>query len=257
MLGITDKAISKWERGIACPDISLLPKLSVILDTDIDSLLYGLPNLHNQRWKGVLVTDDESAVEVYGKPLVYFLLSNYLLVGIKDILVVGVGCEKLLKDGSQWGVNFTYDNCELGKALLSHPSYLENSTMLVYGNHLLYGAGLTRRYQALMSNEDGATNIVSFSGECVPITLCTSNGWKDVYSAIEKWRNGCDARKSFYKVFLQERKLDRGTVFLPITTIDEHLEAARFMQFIKNTQRDSISDLHEIAISRGLISENN
>jgi transcriptional regulator with XRE-family HTH domain len=40
-LGITDKAVSKWERGLSCPDISLLPKLSQILGVTIGELVKG------------------------------------------------------------------------------------------------------------------------------------------------------------------------------------------------------------------------
>ena len=40
-LEITDRAISKWERGINCPDISLLKDLCKILETDINELLSG------------------------------------------------------------------------------------------------------------------------------------------------------------------------------------------------------------------------
>ncbi|MBQ3598787.1 MAG: helix-turn-helix transcriptional regulator [Clostridia bacterium] len=38
-LNITDKAVSKWERNVACPDISLLPKLSEILGVSVNDLL--------------------------------------------------------------------------------------------------------------------------------------------------------------------------------------------------------------------------
>ena len=34
-LGVTDKAVSKWERGLGCPDISFLPRLSQILGVDL------------------------------------------------------------------------------------------------------------------------------------------------------------------------------------------------------------------------------
>ena len=36
VLHVTDKAISKWERGICLPDVTLLPKLSLLLDVDLD-----------------------------------------------------------------------------------------------------------------------------------------------------------------------------------------------------------------------------
>ena len=39
-LHITDKAVSKWERDLALPDMALLPKLSLLLDTDVEILLH-------------------------------------------------------------------------------------------------------------------------------------------------------------------------------------------------------------------------
>ncbi|MEF9951040.1 MAG: helix-turn-helix domain-containing protein [Clostridium sp.] len=41
LMNISDKAISKWERGLGCPDISLLPQLCSILDISIESILQG------------------------------------------------------------------------------------------------------------------------------------------------------------------------------------------------------------------------
>ncbi len=40
-LGVTDKAVSKWERGLSCPDISLLSKLSTVLGITTTELLNG------------------------------------------------------------------------------------------------------------------------------------------------------------------------------------------------------------------------
>lgn len=40
-MNISDKAISKWERGFGCPDISFLPDLSKIFDVDLEKLLSG------------------------------------------------------------------------------------------------------------------------------------------------------------------------------------------------------------------------
>ena len=53
-LGVTDKAVSRWERGQGVPDISLLSKLSIILDTDIESILEGNLMQVELKWKGIL-----------------------------------------------------------------------------------------------------------------------------------------------------------------------------------------------------------
>ena len=40
-LAVSDKAISKWERGLGCPDVSLLGDLSKILGVELEKLLLG------------------------------------------------------------------------------------------------------------------------------------------------------------------------------------------------------------------------
>jgi len=38
-MGVTDKAVSKWERNLSCPDISTIPRLAEALDTTVERLL--------------------------------------------------------------------------------------------------------------------------------------------------------------------------------------------------------------------------
>ncbi len=40
-MGVTPQAVSKWERGLTCPDLVCLDDLADLLGTDIDSLLRG------------------------------------------------------------------------------------------------------------------------------------------------------------------------------------------------------------------------
>lgn len=41
LINVSDKAVSKWERGLGCPDVSLLSTLSEMLEVNIDRLLEG------------------------------------------------------------------------------------------------------------------------------------------------------------------------------------------------------------------------
>ena len=42
-LNITDKAVSKWERGVACPDTAAIPQLAQILGISIEELMTSKP----------------------------------------------------------------------------------------------------------------------------------------------------------------------------------------------------------------------
>lgn len=40
-LGVSDKAVSKWERGLGCPEISLLPQIAAVFGVDLEKMLTG------------------------------------------------------------------------------------------------------------------------------------------------------------------------------------------------------------------------
>ena len=50
-MGVTDKAVSKWERDLSCPDISSLPKLAEILGMSVDELMQVKHNSENREPK--------------------------------------------------------------------------------------------------------------------------------------------------------------------------------------------------------------
>jgi len=47
-VGVGDKAVSKWERGLGCPDVSLLPELSLVLGVGLEALLSGELDANDQ-----------------------------------------------------------------------------------------------------------------------------------------------------------------------------------------------------------------
>ena len=153
-IGISDKAVSKWERGISLPDIALLRKLSILLDTDTDSLLAGDVIHHDRRWGGLLVIDENpyginAETMIYDKPLVYFLLGYFMLVGIKSIRIK---CDasskefilKKLGSGKRFGIDITFDEGH------EKPS----NYMVVLGRSILYGVDQTRFFQRAMVHPD-------------------------------------------------------------------------------------------------------
>lgn len=50
-MGVTDKAVSKWERDLSCPDISSVPKLAEILGISVDDLMQGKTETKEQGTK--------------------------------------------------------------------------------------------------------------------------------------------------------------------------------------------------------------
>lgn len=169
-IGISDKAVSKWERGLSLPDVGYLRKLSILLDTDTDSLLSGDVVHHDNGWKGILILNENpygigAGTVIYDKPLVYFLLSYFLLVGIREIQVFcteeeKVFFEKLLGDGSEYGIRLSVT---AGSLCLETVSEYESdgNIMMVYGKCLLYGVDQTRFFQRAMVDRDRLTMMVS------------------------------------------------------------------------------------------------
>ncbi len=52
MMNVTDKAVSKWERDISCPDISSIPRLAQILGVSVDELMQS-KSLQNEKKEGI------------------------------------------------------------------------------------------------------------------------------------------------------------------------------------------------------------
>lgn len=116
-IGISDKAVSKWERGQGLPEIGYLRKLSILLDTDSDSLLAGDVAHHKSDWTGIIVLDENPygigvRTMIYDKPIINYLLSYFILVGIRILYIACTGTDaeyisNVLGRGEEYGIQIT------------------------------------------------------------------------------------------------------------------------------------------------------
>ena len=108
------------------------------------------------------MTVSKQLLPVYDKPMVYHPLSVLMLAGIRDILIISTPedlphFEKLLKDGSQYGVNFSYKEQPipngLAQAFVLGADFIgKESAALILGDNIFYGTGFSSMMQNSIKN---------------------------------------------------------------------------------------------------------
>jgi glucose-1-phosphate thymidylyltransferase len=104
---------------------------------------------------------------VYDKPMIYYPLSTLMLGGMRDILVISTPddtpkFEKLLRDGSQWGLNIEYavqDRPEgIAQAFIIAKEFLSGQpSALILGDNIFYGQGITGLMARANARSSGAS----------------------------------------------------------------------------------------------------
>jgi glucose-1-phosphate thymidylyltransferase len=106
-------------------------------------------------------------IPVYDKPMIYYPLSVLMLAGIREVLIINTPHEseqfqRLMADGSQWGMRFTYATQPhpegIAQAFLIGEEFLAGSpSAMILGDNIFYGEGLRATVQRASAIEDGAT----------------------------------------------------------------------------------------------------
>lgn len=111
---------------------------------------------------------------IYDKPMVYYPISALMLAGIRDILIISTpqdlpGFQRLLGDGSDYGVNFQYAEQPspdgLAQAFIIGRDFIgDDSACLVLGDNIFHGAGFTGMLQEAVrtAEEDNKATVFGY-----------------------------------------------------------------------------------------------
>lgn len=234
---------------------------------------------------------NKQLLPVYDKPLIYYPLSCLMLAGIRDILIITTPFDvdqykRLLQDGRQWGINFTYATQEkpegLAQAFIIGESFIGKSTCaLVLGDNIYYAHHLSDMLKEANRINQGAViftypvdnpqayGVVEFDHHKKPIRIiekpkhppsnCAVTGLyfydnqvvdiaKDVRpSARGELEITCINQYYLDMNQLTVMDLGRGSAWLDSGTHDALLQASQFIETIEKRQGLKIACPEEIA----------
>jgi glucose-1-phosphate thymidylyltransferase len=237
---------------------------------------------------------------VYDKPMIYYSLSVLMLANIRDILIISTPhdvpqYERLLGDGSLWGLDITYKTQDkpegLAQAFLIGRDFIGNSRVcLVLGDNIFYGQGFTNVLEKVLRRQSGATifgykvadperfgvvefddglNVLSLEEKPLqPKSLYAVTGLYfydnnviEIAKHIKPSERGELEITDINKVYMSHKKLSvellgRGFAWLDTGTFESLLEASQFVETIEKRQGYKIACLEEIAYNKGWIDEN-
>lgn len=111
---------------------------------------------------------------VFDKPMIYYPISTLMLAGIKDILIISTphdlpGFQRLLGDGSDYGVNFSYAEQPspdgLAQAFIIGEEFIgDDSACLVLGDNIFHGNGFSSMLKEAVrsAEEDGKATVFGY-----------------------------------------------------------------------------------------------
>lgn len=232
---------------------------------------------------------------IYDKPMVYYPISVLMLAGIRDILIISTpqdieNYEKLLGDGSQFGVNFEYivqtSPDGLAQAFIIGEKFIGNCNVaLVLGDNIFYGQHFTNKLDLAVNRKSGATifgyhvkdterfGVVEFDDQgnvlgieekpkvakspyAITGLYFYDNDVIEIAKGISPSARGeleiTDINECYLKRGdLKVELLGRGFAWLDTGTHESLLSAGHFVETVEKRQGLKIACLEEIAFKRG------